>query len=203
MPSRRRRRAHDGVESNARLTATTGVVLLVLLAAEGVTVLSVRSLLRPHVFIGMLLVPPVLLKVGSTVWRFTRYYRGDPEYVRRGPPPVLLRLLGPIVVILTAAVLGTGIVLLVGPAGWRTQMLFLHKATFILWLGATGIHVLGHLRDTARLAPGDFVARTRRQIRCASARQWAIATSLVLGLLLGVLVLPQVGAWLAAGGGPG
>lgn len=61
-----------GVEANARLTASTGVALLLLLAAEGVTVLRVRSLLTPHVVIGVLLVPPVLLKTGSTAHRFLR-----------------------------------------------------------------------------------------------------------------------------------
>src|SRR5579863_2660040 len=66
----------EGVESNARLTAATAAVLLVLLAAEGVTILRIHALLTPHVVIGMLLVPPILLKIGSTGWRFVRYYRG-------------------------------------------------------------------------------------------------------------------------------
>ncbi|MGH9114660.1 MAG: hypothetical protein ACRDWW_02405 [Acidimicrobiales bacterium] len=74
----RRTAADQGVESNSRLTASNAVVLLVLLAAEGATLLSVRSLLTPHVVIGMVLVPPVLLKIGSTGWRFVRYYRGSP-----------------------------------------------------------------------------------------------------------------------------
>ena len=56
-----------------------------LLAAEGVTILWVRELLTPHVFIGMVLVPPVLLKVARTGWRFARYYRGAPAYRRKGP----------------------------------------------------------------------------------------------------------------------
>ncbi|HXJ27767.1 MAG TPA: hypothetical protein VNH17_18775, partial [Streptosporangiaceae bacterium] len=42
--------------ANARLTASNAVVLLALLAAEGVTILRVRALLTPHVFIGMVLV---------------------------------------------------------------------------------------------------------------------------------------------------
>jgi hypothetical protein len=101
--SRAERRADAGVAGNARLTASNAVVLLVLLAAEGVTILRVRALLTPHVFVGMVLVPPVLLKVASTGWRFARYYRGAPAYRRKGPPPLLLRLLGPAVVILTVA----------------------------------------------------------------------------------------------------
>ena len=82
-----RRRADAGVAGNARLTAANAavlLVLLVLLAAEGVTILRVHRLLLPHVFIGVVLIPPVLLKVASTTWRFARYYSGAPAYWRRG-----------------------------------------------------------------------------------------------------------------------
>jgi cytochrome c biogenesis protein CcdA len=137
--------------------------------------------------------------MGSTTWRFARYYVGSPEYRRKGPPPMLLRLLGPIVVVLTVAVFATGIALLLGPQGWRSQMLLLHKASFVLWLAAMALHVLGHLLDTARLAPRDWYWRTRRQVRGAGLRQWAIATSLALGLVLGLLVVPRIGPWLASG----
>ena len=86
-------------------------------AAEGVTILRVHRLLTPHVFIGVVLIPPVLLKVASTTWRFTRYYTGAAAYRRKGPPPVLLRLLGPVVVILTLVLLfsGVGLLLVSGP----------------------------------------------------------------------------------------
>ena len=170
-----------------------------LLAVEGLTILRIHSLITPHVFIGMLLVPPVLLKMGSTMWRFGRYYLGAPEYRRKGPPPALLRLLGPVVVVLTLAVFATGIVLLLGPTSLRSQMLFLHRATFVLWFGAMVVHVLGHALETTRLAPRDWVRRTRRQVNGAGLRQWAIATSLVVGLLLAVLVVPKVGGWVATG----
>ena len=156
--TRSRRRAEEGVESNARLTATTAVVLLVLLAAEGLTLLSVHSLLKPHVFIGMLLVPPVLLKMGSTGYRFVRYYLGSPAYRRRGPPPWFLRLLGPFVAVTTVTVLVTGVALLFVGEGQRSNVLFLHKASFILWFGAMALHVLAHALDTARL-------RTPRLVR--------------------------------------
>jgi hypothetical protein len=75
---RARRPPHDPAEANARLTAGATVVLLVLLAAEGATILRIRGLLSEHVFIGMLLVPPVLVKTCSTVYRFARYYLGAP-----------------------------------------------------------------------------------------------------------------------------
>ncbi len=45
----------DGVAGNARLTGAVAVALLVLLAAEGVTIPFIGQLLGPHIFIGMLL----------------------------------------------------------------------------------------------------------------------------------------------------
>jgi hypothetical protein len=191
----------SGVEANARLTGSTAAVLVLLLAAEGVTVLRVHSLLSPHVFIGMLLVPPVLLKMGSTGWRFVRYYRGSPAYRRKGPPPLLLRLLGPVVVLLTLIVFASGIALLVGPHSTRQSLLFLHKASFVLWFGAMTIHVLGHLVETARLAPRDWVRRTRHDVDHAGVRQWALAASLVAGLFLGALMLHYVSGY-HSGRGP-
>lgn len=198
--TRSRRRASQGVEGNARLTATTAVVLVVLLALEGLTILRIGPLLSVHVFVGMLLVPPVLLKMGSTLWRFARYYLGSPEYQRRGPPAPALRALGPVVVLLTVALFASGIALVLGPVSWRSPMLLLHKASFVLWFGALAIHVLAHLGDTARLAPRDFLARSRREVRGAGLRQWALAASVLLGALLGAVVLPHVGPWLHTAG---
>lgn len=198
-----RRAACDSetVEANARLTGMAGAFLLVLLAAEGLTILRVRSLLTPHVVIGMVLVPVVLLKIGSTTWRFARYYLGDPEYRRKGPPPLLLGLLGPFVVLLTVVVLGTGIALLFSPTAGRSQWLFLHKVTFVLWFGVMTLHVLGHLLDTARLAPRDFYWRTRAQVHGASVRQWLIVGAVVVGGILALAVAPKIGPWRAAGPG--
>ena len=191
----------ESVEANARLTGMTAVLLLVLLAVEGLTILRIGRLLTLHVVIGMVLVPPVLLKIGSTTWRFAHYYLGSPPYRRKGPPPLLLRLLGPFLVVLTLAVLGSGIALLLGPFSARSELSLLHKATFILWIAALAVHVLGHLVDTARLAPRDFYWRTRRQVRGASKRQWALVGALTVGILLAVVVAPKVGPW-RTGGAP-
>jgi hypothetical protein len=195
---RAERRAEQGVASNARLTASNAAVLLVLLAAEGVTILRVRQLVTPHVFIGMLLIPPVLLKIGSTGYRFVRYYLRSPAYRRKGPPQALLRLLGPVVVLLTAAVLASGVALVLAGPAWSRQLLFVHKASFVLWFFAMTVHVLGHLAEVARLAPRDWLRRTRREVRGAGSRQWLIAGSLVAGALLGLAMLDRVGPWLAS-----
>ncbi|HEX4863960.1 MAG TPA: hypothetical protein VFV02_07805 [Acidimicrobiales bacterium] len=179
----------SGVESNARLTGAAAGVLIVLLAAEGATVLSVRSLLSAHVFIGMILVPPVLLKIGSTGWRFVRYYNGDAAYRRKGPPQIVLRLLGPVVVILTIVLFASGIALIPVGGSVHGRLLTVHKASFVLWFAAMTIHVLGHLGETARLAPADWVRRTRRDVKGAGLRLWALASSVVVGCVLGVVML--------------
>lgn len=179
----------QGVEGNSRLTAGAGALIFVLLAAEGVTILSVRGLLNAHVFIGMLLIPPVLVKTASTGWRFYRYYTGSPAYVRKGPPPTLLRLLGPAVVVLTVAVLASGVALVLVPASSQGFVLQVHKASFVLWFAVTAVHVLGHLLETARLAPADWVRRSRRQVAGAGTRQWLIVASVAAGAVLGAVML--------------
>ncbi len=197
-PSRRRRPdAAGGIEANARLTASTGALLLVLLAAEGATIPSVRQLITPHVFIGMILVPPVFLKIASTSYRFVRYYRGAPLYRQKGPPPALLRLLGPFVVVLTLVVLASGIALLLAGSRWRQDLLFVHKVSFVLWFAAMTVHVLGHVRDTARLAPRDWSRRTSYEIGGVGLRQWLLVASVVGGVVVGLLVVSKVGNYIA------
>jgi hypothetical protein len=126
----------------------TGAVLLVLLAVEGYTILRIGRLLTLHVFLGMLLLGPVTLKAGSVLYRFARYYTGSEPYRRKGPPAPLLRVIGPINMLLTACVFGTGIMLAVtgpsnygGPTGW----LQLHRLSFIAWLFFMAVHVLAYV----------------------------------------------------------
>jgi hypothetical protein len=192
-----------GPEGNARLTGLTAAVLLVLLAAEGATILQLGPLTTAHVAIGMVLVPFVVVKIGSTGWRMVRYYRGSSPYRDRGTPPLLLRLLGPVVVVLTLLVFASGIALLLVPHSLNRQAFLLHKVSFILWFGAMALHVLGHVIETSRLAPADLMARTRSQVRGAGARMWAQAASLVIGVVLAVVMVPTIGPWLAAGGSGG
>jgi hypothetical protein len=188
----------DAVEANSRITGSMGAVLLVALAAEGATVLlHVRGVLSAHVFIGMLLVPPVLVKLGSTGYRIVGYYRGDPRFVARGAPPILLRVLGPFVALTTVAVLATGVAeLLIGPSG---PLGALHKLSFIAWFAAMTVHVLGHLVETPRLAFADWRRRTRG-VPGASSRRLLVVATLVAGALLGCWSLSWIGsAWTHTG----
>src|SRR5271154_3198844 len=107
----------DGVAGNARLTGGAAAMLLILLAIEGATIPFIGRLCGPHIFIGMLLIPPVMLKLGSTAYRFVRYYSGSPPFRRKGPPPLPMRLLAPGVVLTTAALFTTGVLLLIDGPG--------------------------------------------------------------------------------------
>ena len=175
-----------GVERNERLTATTAVALVVLLAVEGVTILFIRPLLSWHVFVGMLLIPPVALKLATTGWRMIRYYGGGAAYVRRGPPPLFLRALAPLVVAATVGVFGSGVALLAaGPRRGHGLLLGAHKASFVVWLAATGLHVLAHLRRVPRLVlePG---LRTRVAL---------VGATVMAGLALAGGTLSLAGPW--------
>ncbi|HEV3356777.1 MAG TPA: hypothetical protein VG247_08265 [Pseudonocardiaceae bacterium] len=154
-----------GPAGNALLTAWIGAALLVLFVVELATLLDVTGLLSWHVIVGVLLVPPALVKTGTTGWRIVRYYTHSPAYRQAGPPPMMLRVLGPLVVLFTLAVLGTGLALLaLGPnaslepflsvLGYQVSALTLHQATFIVWAVVTGLHVLGRLVPATRIISG-------------------------------------------------
>jgi hypothetical protein len=186
-----------GVVGNARLTGAVAGALLVLLAAEGVTIPFIGQLLGPHIFIGLLLIPPVALKLASTGYRFARYYGHDEPYVRKGPPPTLLRLLAPGVVLTTVALFGTGVALLfAGPPS--NTLIFAHKLSFFAWVAVFALHVLGHLVELPRLASADWRRHGPREARLAGAglRAGALAGAIVLGIGLGFLALSVGKPWL-------
>jgi hypothetical protein len=111
---------------------------------------------------------------------------------------LVLRVLGPFLVVLTFVVLASGVALLLVPVTTRSSLLLLHKASFVLWFATMAIHILGHLVDTARLAPADWVRRTRRDVAGAGLRQWALAASVAGGALLGLVLLGEVHPWLSS-----
>jgi hypothetical protein len=195
--------ATGGTEGNERLTGLTGMVLLVLFAAEGFTILAVRQMVTLHFFLGMLLIGPVLLKLCSTIYRFTRYYAGDAGYRRRGPPALPLRVLGPFVILTSLAVIGTGIMLaLTGPGS--SIWLLAHKAAFVLWFGVMTVHVLGYVWRLPRLVGGDLARRAgyrAEQVLGGRAARWLLLTaSLLTGLLLAVITVHLAGSWTAVPG---
>ena len=183
-----------GPTGNSRLTATNGVLLLVLVAIEGLTLVSLRPLLPAHVFVGMLLIPPIALKLGSTGYRFARYYTGDEAYVLAGPPQLLMRALGPFVIAATLALFGSGSPC--SPSGQPGLDREPAQGELRRLAHRTGVHVLGHILHVPGLAAADF--RAPRERRSGSwLRQAAVAAALVAGLVLAIATLQYAAPWQA------
>ncbi len=185
---------------NARLTGTLGALIFVFLFFEGLTLVGVERHMGWHAGLGMLLVALVVAKIASTSYRFARYYTGRREYVKKGPPPVFLRVLGPVVSVTTVAVLGTGIgALLARHTHW---LQLAHKASFVVWFAAMTLHVLGHALETPALAFADWRRTRRAEAPGATARFALLALAIVTGLLLAALSLHWAHQWQQRGGAP-
>jgi hypothetical protein len=169
-PERRRPvrlETHDrfgGTEGNEILTSATAVVLTGLLVAEGLTIVHMGGLVSAHMFIGMVLIPPVLLKLASTGYRFVRYYTGSRVYRAKGPPPLPMRLLAPALVATTLGVFVTGVLLLL--AGHKSDTLLLvHKVSFIVWGVVFAVHFLAYVPRVVRSLRADWGAARREAVR--------------------------------------
>lgn len=189
-----------GTDGNERLTAAAGVLLLLLFAVLGVTIVRNGQLLWLHLFLGMLLIGPVLLKLASTGYRFTRYYTANPAYRRKGPPAAPMRLLAPLVVLSTVVVFGSGVALLFTGPSARGTLFPIHKFSFFAWLAFVGMHVLGHLADLPAPLRADYgaeegLAGLSGRLPGRDGRVLALVGMLVAGLVLAVLVIPEFGAW--------
>jgi hypothetical protein len=173
----------------------------VLLAVLGFTIPQLRQFIWMHLFVGLLLIGPVLLKMASTGYRFVRYYARDAEYLRKGAPELALRLIAPLVVISTVGVFITGIGLLaVGPSH-RNPWLLLHKLTFIVWIVFTSLHILGHVPAVGRALgiSGRGEAQRAGAAPGELGRWIALTGALLGGLVLALVLIPEFSAWTAHG----
>ena len=209
-----------GAEGNERLTAMTGAVLLVLLAVECYTIFSIGRLLTLHVFLGMLLLGPVTVKAGSVLYRLARYYTGSAPYRRKGPPAPLLRVTGPVIMLLTACVFGSGIMLgVTGPSyGPPSAWLVIHRISFFAWIFFIVIHVLAYVPRLPRLlaaetrgasvpegetggygAAGGHARRVMEVLGGRGTRLALLTASLAAGLVIALLTVHLAGTWEPSG----
>lgn len=195
QPSRIGVRARfGGTEGNEVLTATTAAALTLLLLAEGVTILRLDGLRSLHMFLGLVLIPPILLKLGSTSYRMIKYYAGSSPYRRKGPPALPMRLLAPVLVLATIGVFASGVWLLL--LGHRSDtVLLLHKASFIVWGALFGIHFLVYFQRMLRSVADGWRASGRSSAPGAGARAMVLAASLGGGLALAVALLGTITSW--------
>jgi hypothetical protein len=114
-------------------------------------------------------------------------------------------------------VFASGIVLMFKGAAHRDPWLLLHKASFIIWIVFTSVHVVGHLPRVVRLLrPGtklptiegispNLIAGWSAEHHDSSAsaltvpgrngRAIALASALVLGIVLAVVLIPDFSSW--------
>jgi hypothetical protein len=176
-------------DGNERLTSSTGLVLLVLLLVETLTTLALRTYLNVHLFLGLLLLPPVTLKLASTGWRFARYYMRNEHYVLAGPPRMLLRMLAPLLVASTLALFGTGVAMIV--VGHRGgQLRTLHTFSFVAWGVLIGVHVLAYLTRVVRDGTVDWRRDAVDVVAGVRSRRAVLVGALLAGILLASATLP-------------
>lgn len=193
-----------GPAGNARLTSWLGLLLLGLCLAELVTLLDVGGLIGWHVGLGLVITALAVLKTASTGWRIVRYYTGASSYGRAGPPPLMLRLLGPLVILSTLGVLGSGIALVaigqsasqqswVTVLGQQIDPLTLHQLFFALFAVFVGLHVLARLVPALLQVTGRAPRGQHRGIPGAGARAITVLGCLIAGVVAVLLVLPVTG----------
>src|SRR6266851_5241570 len=169
-----------GARANERMTAVASAALLPLFVVVLAATPRLDGLPMVHVFVGVMLIGPLAVKLGSVGYRFVRYYAGSPAYVSKGPPRLGLRLLAIPLVLTTVVIMGSGIGLLVAGPSDPAPFVFLHNATFVVWLPIAAIHVLAYVRRLPALVREEW---SRRGLSSGS-----------VGLSAGALLAGVVGA---------
>jgi hypothetical protein len=188
--------SRSGVVGNERLTALAGAVLLVLIVVELISSASLHTLLPIHVFVGVLLAGPLIVKLGSTGWRFLRYYSRSPVYVLRGPPRLPLRLLAPLLVVMTLLVIGSGIGLVVTSPAQAGILLPLHNLSVLFWLSLIAIHVFAYLWRTPRLVADDWSRPSGKSLVKGSWLRLGVNLgALLAGAVAAILLFPGAAPW--------
>lgn len=184
------------LDGNQRLTAAVGLLLVVPIGAELATiVLGVHTFMSLHVFVGLALIPPVLLKLGSTGWRFARYYTRSDVYVAAGPPQLAMRLLAPLLVAATVVLLGSGVAMGVLRGHDLQLARRLHGPASVVFLVLLGVHVLVYLGRALREGSRDLRPTTRSSAAGATWRGYAIAAACALGLVAGAATVGTQHRW--------
>lgn len=184
-------------DGNERLTAAVGVLILVPILVELATILlGVHTFMSLHVFVGLALIPPVLLKLASTGWRFARYYMGSGAYVAQGPPQLAMRLLSPLLVAATVILFSSGIAMGILHGHALQVARRLHGPSSVIWLVLIGVHVLVYLKRALTSSSEELRSTTRREVQGATWRSYTLAAALIFGLVAGAATVPAQHRWI-------
>lgn len=184
------------VLGNERMTAYAGGILLVLLLVEVISAVNLHALLSVHVLIGVVLAGPLVVKIGSTGFRFLHYYSGSPAFVRKGPPHMGLRILSPILLVTTLVVIGSGIGLIMTKPGQNGLFFRTHAISVLVWVPMIAIHLIAHIGKVPNLVAGDWRKKTTEQSSGRRIRLWTNLGGLILGMIAAVLMLPVAAPWI-------
>lgn len=187
-----RRRLHlGGSRGNEVLTSIDAALLVTLIAVQLVTVLALGSMIRVHLFVGVVLLGPVALKLGATGYRFARYYTGSSEYRQKGPPQLLLRALGPVFVAATFGLFASGVVMLVEGSGEGFAH-GVHAASFWIWMACLIVHVGLHTREVLDSLRSEWLKRARVRIAGAELRAMLVLSSVLGGVLVALALISYI-----------
>lgn len=180
-----------GSRGNEILTSVNAVILLVLIAVQLVTIVSLNSMIRVHLFVGVVLLGPIILKLATTGYRFVRYYSGAREYREKGPPPTLMRMIAPIFVVATIVLFATGVVMLADGSGEGAAR-GIHVASFVVWVGCLAVHVLFNSREVLRHLRSEWLTRARARIAGAELRAVLVLSSILGGVLVALALISKI-----------
>lgn len=183
------------VKRNERLTALAGSVLLVIIVLELIITANLHALIPVHIFIGVLLAGPLLVKMFSTGFKFFRFYSKHPAFVEKGPPHILLRLLAPLLVLITLVVFVSGFGLAwVGPT--HSHLLFdIHAASTFVWIPLVAVHVYAHIRKASKLIASDWSRESKDPVSGRTGRLRFTLVGVALGLLAAIVMIPVSSQW--------
>lgn len=185
------------VRAVARLLALLGSVLFIGLAIEGVTVVFIGQMISIHVVLGMILLPIMAYKIIIATYRFAMYYLGAPDFKHAGPPELLLRVIGPLLVITTVVLMASGIILVYARPDTPTAAFWLniHRDDFVAWFALMVFHVLAYVRRAVGTSGYDLRYTRYHSLIGRQGRLISIILAIVIGVLLAWAVFPAVAHW--------
>jgi hypothetical protein len=176
------------IDRNERITAIAGGVLFVLIIVELLVTASLDGLVTEHIFVGILLSGPLVVKMSSTGYRFVRYYMREPEFVRSGPPNIILRLLAPFLVLTTILLFISGF----GLAFGHDDRLFgpIHSTSVAIWIPLTAVHAYAYIRKVPVLIASDWNRQSKYQVSGRKGRLGINILGLMVGAIAAIIMLP-------------
>jgi hypothetical protein len=183
-------------DGNERLTSAVGVLLLVPIALELLTIpLGIHSFMSLHVFVGFVLIPLVLLKLASTGWRFVRYYTSNPAYRQHGAPYLVMRLLAPLLVASTIVLFGSGVAMGLLHGHSLAIARQLHGPSSVVWIVLVGLHVLVYTKRALIGGTADLMEAKRAIVGGASLRASVVIAAVITGLVVAAATVPAQHRW--------